>query len=126
MLALNVALSRLLDCPNLVVGNCYCLPADSVSVNLTAFVDRAQLDWQRRNIGSQVALCKLNAVTVSDWATSCGSNPGAAVDCAGGPGSGYRFRSDGVLVVAIFSSARYGIRWLLSTSRALRERRFMD
>ena len=123
VLALNVALSRLLGCSNLVVGNCYGLPADSVSVNLTAFVDRARsADWQRRNIGSQVALCKTERSHCERLGNLLWEQSPAPLwtMLVGGPGSGYRYSDDDwrALVVAMAQlSRRYGIRWLLSTSR---------
>ena len=123
VLALNVALSRLLGCPNLVVGNCYGLPSNSVSANLTAFVDRGRsADWQRRNIGSQVALCKTERSRCERLGNLLWEQSPTPLwtMLVGGPGSGYCYGDDDwreLATAMVQLSQRHGIRWLLSTSR---------
>lgn len=123
VLALNVALSRLLNCPNLVVGNCYRLPPDAVSANITAFVASGRsAAWRARNIGSQVALCKTEPRRCRQLGDLLWEQSPAPLwtMLVGGPGSGYCYSDEDwqTLGAAMRQlSQRHGIRWLLSTSR---------
>ena len=123
VLALNVALSQHWRCPNVVIGNCYSLPANTVSANVTAFpTASASSAWQQRNIPSQVALCKTDA----EQNTRAGSVLLEQAECplwamlVGGDGSGLRYQESdwhqlGQAMAAV--ATRHGIQWLLTTSR---------
>lgn len=123
VLALNVALSQHWRCRNVVIGNCYSLPANAVSANVTAFpTASASSAWQQCNVSSRVALCKTDAEQNSRAGSLLleqAERPLWAM-LVGGDGSGLRYQESdwhqlGQAMAAV--ATRHRIQWLLTTSR---------
>ncbi|GAA6166814.1 ELM1/GtrOC1 family putative glycosyltransferase [Sessilibacter corallicola] len=119
VIALNIALRNYWKANNIVIGNCYSIPSQFFDAQITMFGE----ENHSKNIASFVALSGISrkeCLSLGKQLNSKYSNTRHWAMLIGGNGSGYEYTEDdfhhlGRSMAGL--SYRYGIKWLVTTSR---------
>ncbi|WP_321392197.1 ELM1/GtrOC1 family putative glycosyltransferase [uncultured Desulfuromusa sp.] len=119
VIALNVALAKLWKCNNVVIGNLYSINLKHIDAHITVFGDTAEA----KAIASCVALCKVDPQVCAEKGNELRKQLPYSEYWAmlvGGNGAGYQYQASDWHRLGSsmnFLSKRYGIKWILTTSR---------